>query len=57
MNCFLFPFLDKQQLIMGDLLFSEQLVEIKRISVSRILCETTRITEIQEEAFLPPSIK
>lgn len=34
----------------------EQLVEIKKMSVSRILCETTRVMKIQREVFKPPSI-
>ncbi|XP_054713172.1 peroxidase-like [Uloborus diversus] len=33
----------------------DQLLEIKRTTLARILCETTRITEIQMQPFRPPS--
>uniref|UniRef100_A0A2L2Y7L8 Peroxidase n=1 Tax=Parasteatoda tepidariorum TaxID=114398 RepID=A0A2L2Y7L8_PARTP len=35
----------------------EQLLEIKRSSIARIFCETTRIRKIQKKAFRPPSAK
>ncbi|KAG8182839.1 hypothetical protein JTE90_000445 [Oedothorax gibbosus] len=33
----------------------EQLVEIKKMSLARILCETTRLRKVQMQPFLPPS--